>query len=178
MDKNQNCSCCECSDNDERLDEVKIILENLKSVRGSLIQALHGIQKIYGYLPENILQVVSEGLEIPMTEIYGVATFYHLFSLEPKGRHVIKVCMGTACYVKGSQIILNRLSQELNIEVGKTSADGNFTLEATRCLGACGLSPVITIDEKVYARVTLEDARRILDEFRSSKEPDEFLTEV
>ncbi len=184
MDKIQNCSCCECDAEDERVEVVKTLIENLKSVKGSLIQVLHGIQEVYGYLPENILRMVSEGMDIPMTEIYGVATFYHLFSLEPKGKHVIKVCMGTACYVKGSQTILNRLSQELNIEVGKTSVDGNFTLEATRCLGACGLSPVITIDEKVYARVTLEDARRILDEFRSSKDSastnaaDESLVEV
>jgi len=156
---------CQCESSDERLMKVREIIENNKNVKGGLIQVLHGIQQVYGYLPEKTLHEVSEILEIPMTEIYGVASFYHFFSLEPKGEHIIRVCLGTACYVKGSQGILNRLSQELNVEVGKTTADGKFTLEATRCLGACGLAPVMTIDEKVYGRVTLDDIRRILDEY-------------
>lgn len=165
MSNNEKCTCVECDKTDERMEKVKDILEEYRSVKGSLIPILHSVQKLYGYLREDVLQVVSEDLNIPMTEIYGVASFYHLFSLEPKGEHIIKVCLGTACYVKGGQIILNRLEQELNLEVGKTSADGKFTLEATRCLGACGLSPVITVDDKIYARVTLEDVRRILDEY-------------
>lgn len=165
LSNNEKCNCVECGNTDERMVKVKDILEEYRSVKGSLIPILHSVQKIYGYLPEEVLQVVSEDLNIPMTEIYGVASFYHLFSLEPKGEHIIKVCLGTACYVKGGQVILNRLEQELNLKVGKTSLDGKFTLEATRCLGACGLSPVMTVDDKIYARVTLDDVRRILDEY-------------
>ncbi|GIM28162.1 NADH dehydrogenase [Clostridium polyendosporum] len=169
MSSNDRC-CCENSNNDERNEKVIKIIEEFKEVKGGLIPVLHAVQQLYGYLPEEVLQIISEGLDIPMTEIYGVASFYHFFSLEPKGEHIIRVCLGTACYVKGGQIILNRLSQELNIEIGKTSSDGKFTLEATRCLGACGLSPVMTIDDKVYGKVTLEDVRRILDEYIEREE--------
>ena len=164
MSNNEKC-CCNCGKADDRTEKVKIIIEEHKNVRGGLIPVLHGIQEIYGYLPEEALQIVSEGLDIPMTEIYGVASFYHFFSLEPKGEHVIRVCLGTACYVKGGQAIIERLSQELNVEIGKTTPDGKFTLEATRCLGACGLAPVMTVDDKVYGRVTIDDVRRILDEY-------------
>jgi NADH-quinone oxidoreductase subunit E/NADP-reducing hydrogenase subunit HndA len=101
-----------------------------------------------------------------MTEIYGVATFYSIFSLKPKGEHVIRVCLGTACYVKGSQLIIDKISQELNVEVGKTTEDGKFTLEATRCLGACGLAPVMTIGEKVFGRLVPEDNPGILAEYK------------
>lgn len=163
MSINEKC-CSKCNEPDEKLNKARDIITKCKLVKGGLISVLHQIQEVYGYLPEEVLQVVSEGLDIAMTEIYGVATFYHLFSLEPKGKHIIKVCLGTACYVKGSQTIIDRLTQELNLEVGKTSPDGKFTLESTRCLGACGLAPVMTIDDKVYGRVTLEDVRRILDE--------------
>lgn len=165
MSINRNCCCGECDKSDGRIEQVKDIIQEFKTVKGGLIPALHEIQQVYGYLPEEALKVLSEGLNIPMTEIYGVASFYHLFSLEPKGKHIIRVCLGTACYVKGGQNLLNRLSQELNVEVGKTSSDGKFTLEATRCLGACGLAPVMTIDDKVYAKVTLEDVGRILYEY-------------
>lgn len=165
MSINENYCCCEGSEMDERMKKIDAIIEKHKMIKGGLIPVLHGVQEIYGYLPEEVLQVVSDGLDIPMTEIYGVASFYHFFSLEPKGEHVIRVCLGTACYVKGSQTIVDRLSQELNIQIGKTTPDGKFTLEATRCLGACGLAPVMTVDDKVYGRVTIEDVRRILDEY-------------
>lgn len=157
--------CCERNKSDERIEKLKDIISENKDTKGGLIPVLHGVQGLYGYLPEESLKIVSEELDIPMTEIYGVASFYHFFSLEPKGEHVIRVCLGTACYVKGSQSLINRLSQELNVEVGKTTDDGKFTLEATRCLGACGLAPVMTVDDKVYGKVTLDDVRRILDEY-------------
>jgi NADH:ubiquinone oxidoreductase subunit E len=157
--------CCERNKSDERMEKLKDIIRENRDIQGGLIPVLHGVQELYGYLPEEVLRVVSEDLNIPMTEIYGVASFYHFFSLEPKGEHVIRVCLGTACYVKGSQNLINRLSQELNVEVGKTTSDGKFTLEATRCLGACGLAPVMTVDDKVYGKVTLDDVRRILDEY-------------
>lgn len=173
LSSDEKCSCCECEEIDHRLEKVRTIIKDNKNVKGGLIPVLHDIQELYGYLPEEALKVVSEGLHIPMTEIYGVASFYHYFALEQKGEHVIKVCLGTACYVKGSQTIINRLAQELNVEVGKTTSDKKFTLEATRCLGACGLAPVMTVDEKVYGKVTLEDIRRILDEYSNREETSE-----
>jgi len=151
--------------NKQKMQSLSSILEEHKNVKGGLISVLHAVQELFGYLPEEALHVVSEGLDIPMTEIYGVASFYHFFSLEPKGEHIIRVCLGTACYVQGGQTILTRLKQELGIEVGKTTSDGKFTLEATRCLGACGLSPVLKVDDKVYGKVTLDDIPRILDEY-------------
>lgn len=158
---------CNCTNNaiDDRGIKVLDIINRHKEVDGGLIPVLHGVQELYGYLPEEALRLVSEGLEIPMTEIYGVASFYHYFSLVPKGEHIIRVCLGTACYVKGSQLIINRLTQELGISVGETTKDNKFTIEATRCLGACGLAPVMTVDNKVYGKVTLDDVRRILDEY-------------
>jgi NADH:ubiquinone oxidoreductase subunit E len=164
VSNNEKC-CCGCSQDDERLDKARNVIQKYKTVKGGLISVLHDIQEIYGYLPEDVLHEVSEVLNTPMTEIYGVATFYNLFSLKAKGQHIIRVCLGTACYVKGSKGIVDRLSQELNLKIGETSADGKFTLEATRCLGACGLAPVMTIDDKVYARVSPDDIRKILDEY-------------
>jgi NADH:ubiquinone oxidoreductase subunit E len=158
---------CNCTNNaiDDSGIKVLDIINRHKEVDGGLIPVLHGVQELYGYLPEEALRLVSEGLEIPMTEIYGVASFYHYFSLVPKGEHIIRVCLGTACYVKGSQLIINRLTQELGINVGETTKDNKFTIEATRCLGACGLAPVMTVDNNVYGKVTLDDVRRILDEY-------------
>lgn len=165
-----NCNCNQNAELDPRIKQVKKILENYKSVKGGLIPVLHETQELYGYLPEDVLKVVSDGMNISMQEIYGVATFYHLFSLEPKGEHVIRVCMGTACYVKGSQNVLDALSQELNVEIGKTTEDGRFTLEATRCLGACGLAPVMTIDDRVFGKVNQNNVRKILNEFLEQEE--------
>lgn len=165
MEKMKKC-CCECSKEDPRLEEVKKTIEEHKNVKGALIQVLHKIQNTYGYLPEDILKMVSEELKVPMTEIFGVASFYSIFSLEAKGEHVVKVCLGTACYVKGAQLVLDELSKQLEVEVGKTTGDGKFTLEATRCLGACGLAPVMMIDEKVYGRLTAESVHGILKEYR------------
>ncbi len=161
-----NCCCSDTAILDDRIEKVKGILEEHKSVKGGLIPILHGTQEIYGYLPEDALNFISESMDISMQEIYGVITFYDLFSLEPKGEHIIKVCMGTACYVKGAKDILDKLSQELNVEVGKTTADGKYTLEATRCLGACGLSPVMTIDDKVYGRINHREVKRFLTNLR------------
>lgn len=151
---------------DEKLERVKHTIEQFKDMKGALIPVLHEVQDLYGYLPEDVLLVVSEGLNVPLTEIYGVASFYHFFSLEPKGEHIIRVCMGTACYIKGAQAILDTLAKELKVEVQKTTDDGKFTLEATRCLGACGLAPVMTIGEKVYGKVAATDIPKILKDFQ------------
>ncbi len=145
---------------------VEEVIEKYRDIKGALIPVLHEIQHLYGYLPEEALRKTSENMNIPMTEIYGVASFYSIFALQPKGENVIKVCLGTACYVKGSQAIIDRISKELDVEVGKTTKDGKFTLEATRCLGACGLAPVMMIGERVYGRLTPDDIPRILEEFK------------
>ena len=157
--------CSECGEIDIRLDKVKDIIKKFKDMKGALIPVLHEVQKLYKYLPEEALQVVSEELDIPMSEIYGVSTFYSQFTLEPKGEHIIKVCLGTACYVKGSQDILDRFSSILKVEIGKTTSDGKFTLEAARCLGACGLAPVLMVDDKVYGRLIPDDVIRIIEEY-------------
>ncbi|WP_040952085.1 NADH-quinone oxidoreductase subunit NuoE [Gorillibacterium massiliense] len=158
--------CCGGEKTDEKLEKVKAAIENLKGLKGALIPVLHEVQDIYGYLPEDVLKLVSAELKMSLAEIYGVATFYSFFSLTPKGEHVIRVCMGTACYIKGAQGLLDRLSQELNVPVNGTTADNKFTLDATRCLGACGLAPVLTIGEKVYGRLTPNDVPKILKEYK------------
>lgn len=162
----ENNCCCGCNQQKDGLAEAREIINKFKDMKGALIPVLHGIQGVYGYLPEDILQLVSLELNVPMTEIYGVASFYSFFSLEPKGKNVIRVCLGTACYVKGAQELIDKLSKELNVAVGKTTEDGKFTLEATRCLGACGLAPVLMIGDKVYGRLTPNDIPKILEEYK------------
>ena len=157
---------CEDMEKDLRFTRLLEIIKAHREVRGGLIPVLHEIQKIFGYLPEKALRLTSEELNIPMSEIYGVATFYSQFTLEPKGEHIIKVCLGTACYVKGAQEIIDRLSVILETEVGKTTKDGKFTLEAARCLGGCGLAPVMMIDDKVYGRLIPDDMVRIIEEYK------------
>lgn len=162
----QRCCCDRNGLADERLEKIRQCVDHYKSLKGPLIPVLHEIQDTYGYLPEDVLKMVSGELDIPLSEIYGVASFYSFFSLEPKGEHVIRVCMGTACYVQGAQTVLDNLVKELKVEVQKTTEDGKFTLEATRCLGACGLAPVMTIGGKVYGKVKATDIPNILKEYR------------
>ena len=124
-------------------------------------------QDRFGYLPIEVQNFIAEGLGVPLSDVYGVATFYAQFSLEPKGEYAIGVCMGTACYVKGSQKVLDALCKELDVPVGKTTPDGKFTLEATRCLGACGLAPVMMINDDVYGRLTEDDIPGIIAKYRT-----------
>jgi NADH:ubiquinone oxidoreductase subunit E len=159
--------CCpDCGEIDSRFEKVRDMTKKFKEMKGSLIPALHELQRLFGYLPEEALQIVSEELSIPMSEIYGVATFYSQFALQPKGEHIIKICLGTACYVKGAQDILERFLSVLEVEVGKTTKDGKFTVEAARCLGACGLAPVLMVDDKVYGRLIPDDVIRIIEEYK------------
>ncbi|WP_442945385.1 NADH-quinone oxidoreductase subunit NuoE [Oceanirhabdus sp. W0125-5] len=164
---NCNCGCgANNAANTEMIEKARKIIDSKKNMVGPLIPVLHGIQDEFGYLPEEILKIVSTELNVSLSEIYGVATFYSFFSLEPKGEYVIRVCIGTACYVKGAQKILDKLSEELDVEVGKTSEDGKFTLEGCRCIGACGLAPVLTVNEKVYGRLELKDVDDIIKEYK------------
>lgn len=127
-----------------------------KDEKGALMPVLQGAQEIYGYLPIEVQTMVSKGMDVPLADIYGVVTFYSMFSLNPKGKHNVQVCLGTACYVKGAGLVLDRLKALLKLEVGATSADGNYSLEATRCVGACGLAPVMIVSGDVYGRLTPE----------------------
>ena len=144
---------------------LKVIAEH-KGVEGALIPVMHEAQDIYGYLPIEVQKIISEGLDVPLAEVYGVATFYARFTLEPKGEHHIGVCLGTACYVKGSGKILERIEKNLGIAVGGCTEDGKFSLEATRCIGACGLAPVLTIGEEVYGRLTEDEIDGILAKYK------------
>jgi NADH:ubiquinone oxidoreductase subunit E len=150
----------------EKFDELKCFIEEHRHQRGALMPVMQKAQEIFGYLGEEIQACISENLGVPMTEIYGVATFYSQFALEPKGKHVIGVCLGTACYVRGAQAVLDALAKELDVPVGKTTPDGLFTLEATRCLGCCGLAPVLMIGDDVYGRLTQKDIPGIIAKYR------------
>lgn len=141
-------------------------IEKYKGTKGALMPVLHEGQKIFGALPLEIQQFISKGLNVPLADIYGVVTFYSQFSLEPKGENHIGVCLGTACYVKGSQAIIDRISRDLNVKIGCTSENGKFSLEATRCIGACGLAPVLTVNEDVYGRLVEADVPGILEKYQ------------
>ncbi len=146
----------------EQLELLKSKLCEMKDEPGALMPALQVAQEIFGYLPIEVQRVVSEELDLPLEEVYGVVTFYSQFSLLPKGKYNISVCLGTACYVKGAGDIFDRLSQRLNIQNGECTEDGNFSLEACRCIGACGLAPVLTINEDVHGRLVTDDVDKIL----------------
>jgi NADH-quinone oxidoreductase subunit E len=146
-----------------KLDEA---IAKYKGTNGALMPVLHEGQHIFGFLPLEVQKHISNGLNVPMAEIYGVVTFYSQFSLEPKGEYHIGVCLGTACYVKGAQALIDRISRDLNLEVNKTTADGKYSLEATRCIGACGLAPVLTVNEDVYGRLVEADIPGILEKYQ------------
>lgn len=136
-----------------------------KSERGCLMPILHEAQAIYGYLPAEVQQLIADELNIPLSEVYGVATFYTQFSLQPKGKHRISVCLGTACYVKGSDKILAAVERELRISCGECTPDGRFSIDSCRCVGACGLAPVMIVDDDVYGRLTEKDVPEILEKY-------------
>lgn len=146
--------------------EQEIALKNViaehKDDKGALMPILQKAQDIYGYLPIEVQTIISNEMNIPLEKIYGVATFYSQFSLNPKGKHRISVCLGTACYVKGSGDIFNKLTEKLGISSGGCTPDGKFSLDACRCIGACGLAPVLTVDDEVYGRMTVDDIDEVL----------------
>jgi NADH:ubiquinone oxidoreductase subunit E len=146
----------------EDLQAYERILERLKGGKGVLMQALHEAQNRFGYIPSYIQEMISEKLDIPLSVIYGVITFYTRFTLEPTGRCEIAVCLGTACYVKGSAKLIEDIEAELGIKPGETTKDGNFTLTVTRCVGACGLAPVVTFNHEAHGRLKSEDLKQLL----------------
>ena len=151
----------------EKFLELDAFIAEHKGEKGPLMPIMQKAQDIFGYLPLAVQDHIAGALEIPLTEVYGVATFYSQFSLEPKAKNIISVCMGTACYVKLAEKILDRLVLELGIEPGKTTEDYIFTLLPTRCLGCCGLAPVIMINDDVYGRLSPDEIPAILAKYRS-----------
>ena len=146
--------------------QIEEIIARYQDERTPLMMILSDIQNEYGYIPLDVQEIISEKTGIPVAEIYGVVTFYSFFSLKPKGKFVVGVCLGTACYVKGSQQVLDKFSEILNIKPGETSEDGLFTLDALRCIGACGIAPAITINGKVYPKVAVNQVPGIVEEYR------------
>ena len=146
--------------------ELDKVIVSLKGQEGAVMRSLQGAQDIFGCVTKDIQVRIAEGLNVPLAEVYGVATFYSQFSLEARGQYIIGVCMGTACYVKGAKDVLEKVSETLATPVGKTSPDGLFTIRDTRCLGACGLAPVMMINDDVYGRLVPEDIPGILDKYR------------
>lgn len=149
---------------DRIAEQVKEIVRPFAGKPTELIQALHRVQGVLGWLPREAQEAVAEALGVPPAQVRGVVTFYHFFRTKPAGKHTIRVCMGTACHVRGAERVLNALKEELNVEPGQTTADGKFALEVVRCLGCCGLAPVMMIDEDVYGRLDPKKVRRIVRE--------------
>ncbi|HEX2954837.1 MAG TPA: NADH-quinone oxidoreductase subunit NuoE [Bacillota bacterium] len=151
---------------ENRLKQLDEVIESYKDEEGALIPVLQHAQEIFGYLPEDVQERIARGLKVPVSEVYGVATFYSLFSLKPVGQYRIGVCMGTACYVKGAADLLNKIETDLGIKVNETTQDERFTLEVTRCIGACGLAPVMTVNKEVYGRLTPDEIPDILGKYK------------
>lgn len=148
-----------------QLDKIKAICASFGNNQGELINVLHKTQEAFGYLPAEVQEVIAEELNISVAKVYGVVTFYSFFNMLPKGKYPISICTGTACYVRGAEKVLDEFRRSLQIGVGETTADGKFSLSCLRCVGACGLAPVVTIGEKVYGRVSPDGVREILAEY-------------
>jgi NADH:ubiquinone oxidoreductase subunit E len=163
-------NCCQQTESEAqlllRLDDV---VNDYRGKPGALIPALQIAQNLFGYIPKPAMQMISEKLNEPMSRVLGVVTFYSFFSTVPRGKHVIRVCLGTACYVRGGKDVLEKLKKVLNIEVGQTTEDRLFSLEVARCFGACGLSPVIMVDENIHQRVKAAKLGEILALYRNTE---------
>ena len=157
---------CQCGSKDEKLEEI---LNKYEKNKSNLIQILNEVQEYYGYIPEKAQLTISNYLGMEMAEVYGVITFYSRFTLKPKGKYNIAVCLGTACFVKGSEKLLDTAKETLKIKEGETTEDGKFSLEATRCIGACGLAPVFTVNEEVYGKATPELMKKVIAEYKDKE---------
>ena len=159
-----NEKCENCAEK-KLIEETREILSKHEKRKDSLIKILEEIQVKYGYIPKVCQLEISEYLNMPLAEIYGVITFYARFSLKPKGKYNVSICLGTACFVKGSKEILEGAKEKLGIDEGETTSDGKFSLDTTRCIGACGLAPVFTVNEEVYGKATVKKMNEVLDEY-------------
>lgn len=161
------CGCCEETE-EEKIQRIIDIIDEYKTTEGSLIQVLHLAQGIYGCLPLKLQQLIAQRMELPLSEVSGVVSFYSFFSTRPRGVNIIRVCLGTACYVRGGKKILEKLRELLGVGAGETTPDGMFTVEVMRCMGACGLAPAITINGKVYKQVNPDRLQAILSRYGAS----------
>lgn len=146
--------------------KLKEIIEANKHDKSRVMAVMQEAQEVYGYLPIEVQEMIAEGMEIPLEKVYGISTFYAQFSLSPKGKYDISVCLGTACYVKGAQKLVDALEEKLGIGVDECTADGKFSLSACRCIGACGLGPVLTVNDEVYGKLTADDIDGILAKYQ------------
>lgn len=162
-----SCEGCKNELVQEMYDELGKFIDELPEKKGALISVLHRAQSIFGYLPREVQKFVGDKLHIPVSQVYGVVSFYSFFTMVPKGKYPISVCMGTACYVRGADKVLEAFKKELGINVGETTSDGKYSLDALRCVGACGLAPVVLVGDKVYGRITKADeVKEILSEYQ------------
>ena len=152
----------EFSGTPEQEAQLKAVIEKYKDVPGGTMPVMQEAQNIYGYLPIEVQTMIADGLNIPLSEVFGISTFYSLYTLNPKGQHRISVCLGTACYVKNSQAVLDKVEELTGCKSGSITPDGKYSVDATRCIGACGLAPVMTIDDDVYGRLTPDQIPEIL----------------
>ena len=163
--------CCGCAHSETALlERIAELTAEYKGKEGSLIQVLHMAQGIYGYLPLEVQDVIAVGLDIPLAEVSGVVTFYSFFATQPRGKHTIRVCLGTACYVRGGKKIVERLREILGVEIGETTKDRIFTFEVARCIGSCGLAPAMSIDDQVYKQVNPDKLEQILQRYYEEEE--------
>jgi len=172
--QNQGCTCGETGQEHEYA-QIANIIDLYKDKKGSLIQVLHLSQEIYGYLPLELQEFIAKNMGIPLSEVAGVISFYSFFSTVPRGKHTIRVCLGTACYVRGGKRVVEHLQQKLGVDLGETTKDGLFTLEVARCIGACGLAPAMMIDEKVYRRVNVNKLDTILSDYGATNDENEVI---
>ena len=149
----------------DQVDKIHSICDSFGNQEGELINVLHKSQETFGYLPAEVQEVISEKMEIPAAKVYGVVTFYSFFTMIPKGKYPISICTGTACYVRGAETVLNEFKKQLKIEVGETDVNGLFSLSCLRCVGACGLAPVVQVGDKTYGRVAPDDVGEIIGEY-------------
>lgn len=154
----------------EKFDQLEAYIESLETTKGALIEILHKAQSIFGYLPRDVQLFVARKLGIPGAEVYGVVSFYSYFTTKPSGVHTISVCMGTACFVRGADKIIEKFKDKLGIGANETTKDGLFTMKDVRCIGACGLAPVVMVDDKVFGRVKVEDVDGIIEMYRREEE--------
>ncbi len=169
MSKEGACTCCEDVSEKEMLKKVDEVIDQYRAKAGALIPVLQVVQNTFGYLPKPALKRISIELDTPYSEVAGVASFYSFFSMIPRGKHLVRVCMGTACYVRGGKQVLESIKKVLGIDIGGTTEDRMFSLEIGRCFGACGLAPVIMIDDDVHQRVKAARAGELLDKYKEKK---------
>lgn len=149
----------------DKLEELKAVCKSFNNEKGELINVLHKAQGIFGYLPAEVQEIIAKELSVSVAHVYGVVSFYSFFSMLPKGEHPVSICLGTACYVRGAEKVIDEFKQLLHINVGETTPDGKFSLACLRCVGACGLAPVVLVGDKVYGRVAPEGVKQIIAEY-------------